>query len=125
MGGVRPELTGSAEDMRAQFAGLMAALESRYHPASGAVKTDDIKLDNLIGRVYIPVGLDVKGPLPIGVYFPPGGLVIGRSMSDEVLCRTLAEKTNSILVCVQYRLSPEYKAPIHLQDSVQAVEWVR
>lgn len=111
--------------MRAQFAGLMAALEPRYPPASGAVKTDDIKLDNIIGRVYIPVSLNAKRPLPIGVYFPPGGLVIGRSISDEVLCRTLAEKAKTILVCVQYRLSPEYKAPIHLQDSVRAVEWVR
>ncbi|KAL6407716.1 uncharacterized protein AUP68_08738 [Ilyonectria robusta] len=124
LGGVRPELTGSAESMRAQFAGLMAALEPRYPPASGAVKTDDIKLDNIIGRVYIPVSLNAKRPLPIGVYFPPGGLVIGRSISDEVLCRTLAEKAGTILVCVQYRLSPEYKAPIHLQDSVRAVEWM-
>ncbi|KAM5344509.1 hypothetical protein ACJ41O_013045 [Fusarium nematophilum] len=57
------------------------------------------------------------------MYYHPGGFVLGPSDCDDSFCRAIAEKTGSIVVSVQYRLSPEYKAPAHLQDAVKGFEW--
>lgn len=45
--------------------------------------------------------------------------------SDDVLCRVVAEHTNSAVVNIDYRLTPEHKWPTQLEDSMKVYKWVR
>lgn len=119
-------LKGNAEEMRAQFGGLISALAPHYPPHSGATESKDGVIGDVKYRVYTPKAADSDKatPRPLGIYYHGGGFVIGVSEADDFLCRTLAERTGAIIVCSQYRLSPEHKAPAHLQDGVRAFEYV-
>lgn len=71
-------------------------------------------------RLFFPKN---EGPLPIIVYFHRGGWVYGSIDESEQICRRLSNATESIVVAVEYRLSPEHKFPIPLQDCYEAAKW--
>ncbi|MEH6943308.1 alpha/beta hydrolase [Bacillus sp. JJ722] len=72
-------------------------------------------------RIYTPEG---QGPFPLFVYYHGGGWVIGNLETSDASCRMLANRTGRIVVSVDYRLAPEYKFPIPLEDSYEALKWV-
>ncbi|WP_129691354.1 alpha/beta hydrolase [Gottfriedia acidiceleris] len=72
-------------------------------------------------RVYIPKG---SGPFPIFIYYHGGGWVLGDIESTDASCRIIANRTQSIVVSVNYRLAPEYKFPTAVEDAYSALEWV-
>lgn len=43
--------------------------------------------------------------------------------TDELLCRVIAENAPAIIVNVDYRLTPEHKAPTQLQDTLNVYKW--
>ncbi len=65
-----------------------------------------------------------KNPLPIIVYFHRGGWVYGSIEESEMICRRLANQTGAIVAAVEYRLSPEHKFPIPLEDCYDATKWI-
>ncbi|CRK82962.1 alpha/beta hydrolase [Neobacillus massiliamazoniensis] len=91
----------------------LSNVEDRMIPVS---LDDEIKC-----RIYIPEG---EGPFPLFVYYHGGGWVLGDIESVDPSCRMIANKTNNIVVSVNYRLSPEYKFPIPVEDAYAALEWV-
>lgn len=124
LGGVRPVLKGSAEEMRDSYSVLGASLAPLYPPPSTAVSMKRGSFDTVKCCIYTPVEpLDTKA-LPVGVYYHPGGFVLDAGDYDDFFCRTIAEKTKSIIVSIHYRLSPEHKSPAHFQDAVKGFEWV-
>src|SRR5690606_23696482 len=72
-------------------------------------------------RIYTPKG---EGPFPLFVYYHGGGWVIGNLETSDAGCRLLAEKTGRVVVSVDYRLAPEFKFPIPVEDSYTALCWV-
>lgn len=72
-------------------------------------------------RVYIPEG---QGPFPLFIYYHGGGWVLGDIESTDASCRMIANRTGSIVVSVNYRLSPEYKFPTPVEDAYSALQWV-
>lgn len=72
-------------------------------------------------RIYTPKG---DGPFPLFVYYHGGGWVIGDLETVDASCRMIANQTNSVVVSVDYRLSPEYKFPVPFNDSYDALNWV-
>lgn len=72
-------------------------------------------------RIYTPSG---DGPFPCLVYFHGGGWVLGDLEMVNAACRTLAARTNCVVVSVDYRLAPEYKYPIPFDDCFAATKWV-
>ena len=92
----------------------LAKVENRLIPAG---PDDEIKI-----RIYTPEG---QGPFPLFVYYHGGGWVIGDLETADASCRMIANRTESIVVSVDYRLAPEYKFPIPLQDSYAALQWVK
>ena len=91
---------------------------------AGNVKTDDRFIpvtDGEIGiRIYTPDG---TGPFPLLVFFHGGGWMMGDLDSVDAPLRVISGKSSVIVVSVAYRLSPEYKFPVALNDCYQAVEW--
>lgn len=71
-------------------------------------------------RIYTPEG---EGPFPLFVYYHGGGWVLGNLETSDAGCRLLAEKTGRVVVSVDYRLAPEYKFPIPVEDCYTALCW--
>jgi acetyl esterase len=62
--------------------------------------------------------------LPVIVFTHGGGWVLGGFDTHERLVRELANKSNSIVVFVNYTLSPEAKYPVALEQAYSATSWV-
>lgn len=73
-------------------------------------------------RVYTPAGGD--GARPICIYFHGGGFVIGSVRSHDGLCSRIAQRTDSVVVSVDYRLAPEHRFPAAAHDAIAAFRWV-
>jgi len=77
-------------------------------------------------RFYRPV-LDAPTQaalLPVLVYFHGGGCVIGDLDTHDVLCRQLANAAGCAVVAVDYRLAPEHRFPVAVDDAIAATRWV-
>jgi versiconal hemiacetal acetate esterase len=122
--GARPLLAGSPEDITAQFNGLMAALAASRPPPDSSVETKDIVIEGINCRVYTPCRNNAPGDLPVGVYTHGGGFVCGDLESEDVLCRAIAGAAPCIIVSVDYRLGPQYKLPVMMDDTLTVYSWV-
>jgi acetyl esterase len=74
-------------------------------------------------RAYRPLGAGDR-PLPALVYYHGGGWVLGDIETVDNLCRRLANASGCSVVSVDYRLSPEHKFPVPLEDSFEAARHV-
>ncbi len=72
-------------------------------------------------RVYIP---ESDGPHSTLVYYHGGGWVLGDLDTHDPTCRALTNAADCMVVSVDYRLSPEHKFPVPLEDCYSALEWV-
>lgn len=57
------------------------------------------------------------------VFYHGGGWVLGNIAAVDPLCAALAEESGCVVVSVDYRLAPEYKFPIPLDDCYAALRW--
>ncbi len=90
----------------------VAAVEDRQIPGTwGAIPV----------RIYTPQG---NGPFPVFVFFHGGGWVIGDIATYDTVCRALTNAARCITVSVDYRLAPEYKFPVAIDDCYEATCWV-
>jgi acetyl esterase len=71
-------------------------------------------------RVYTPEG---TGPFPLFIYYHGGGYVVGDVDLVDRLSRTITNAAQVIVVSVDYRLAPEHKYPVPVNDGYAAVEW--
>lgn len=85
----------------------------------------DIKISGPHGdiplRIYSPLGV---GPFPVVVYFHGGGWVVGSLNTADAIARQIASQSKVIVVSVDYRLAPENKFPMPLNDCYAATLWV-
>ncbi|MBN1908332.1 MAG: alpha/beta hydrolase [Pirellulales bacterium] len=72
-------------------------------------------------RIYTPIGPAPRGAL---VYYHGGGWVIGDLDSHEAICCRLANAAGCLVVSVDYRLAPEHKYPVAVDDAFAATAWV-
>ncbi len=80
---------------------------------------DEQKLD-----IYVPAGSKIKN-LPVHIYVHGGAWNFG-DKSTMINARKAKAYTDSgiILVSINYRLSPEFTHPAHIEDCATAVKWV-
>lgn len=71
-------------------------------------------------RIYTPRG---TGPFPIVVYFHGGGFAVGDLDTQDVIPRSMAGGSDSVVMSVDYRLAPEHKFPAAPDDAWAAVQW--
>ena len=70
--------------------------------------------------IYMPQG---KKNVPVIVYFHGGALLMGDKSLGESIGNKIAESGIG-LVSVNYRLSPEFQHPTHVNDAAAAAAWV-
>lgn len=87
----------------------------------GDVMNLSITNEGIPVRVYVPEG---EGPYPTLVYLHGGGWVIGDLDTYDATCRAITNQADCMVVSVDYRLAPEHKFPVPLQDCYAAAEWV-
>ena len=119
--GVKPIHESTPEEVRALTAGLselfgtgpdMARVEDTAIPVEGG---------SIAARILVPNGT----PRGVFIYYHGGGWVIGGNLDEfDTLGRKLAERTGCAVVLVDYRLAPEHRYPIAVEDSYAALEWV-
>jgi acetyl esterase len=63
--------------------------------------------------------------LPVLAYFHGGGWVIGDLDTHDVLCRELANGSGCAVVAVDYRMGPEHRFPIAVEDCLATTYWIR
>ena len=71
-------------------------------------------------RLYRP---SPSPDLPLLVYLHGGGWVVGNLDTHDEPCRSLANASGCAVLSVQYRLAPEHKFPVPLDDCVAALRW--
>ena len=82
----------------------------------GAVSGGEITV-----RAYSPDG---PGPHPALVYYHGGGWVIGDLYTHDGLCRSITNAARCAVLSVDYRLAPESKYPVAVEDSYAALLWI-
>lgn len=120
--------TMSLEDQRKagnEGAAALAAALAEEPREVGAVRTAQVEVDggHITVRIYQPAA---EGPHPIHVYYHGGGWMFG-TIDDpfvDILCRERTALAGYVTVAVEYRLAPEHKFPVPLNDSYAALEWI-
>ncbi|SMQ56207.1 unnamed protein product [Zymoseptoria tritici ST99CH_3D7] len=119
--GGRATLQGSPEDIKNQYVQLVTALAPLFPKPSENVDVVEGKVDSIGYRTYVPK--NASGPLPICIWTHGGGWMTGDLDSDDLICRMVAEHTNSAVVNVDYRLTPDSVWPAQLEDSLKLYKW--
>lgn len=105
--------------------GLLAFYKDLRGEVQEVAKVDNVKVpvegDQITVRLYTPEG---NGPFPVIVFFHGGGWVLGDLEVVDPICRSLANATECIVASVDYRLAPEYKFPVGIEDCYAATKWV-
>jgi acetyl esterase len=92
-------------------------------PAPEVEWRDEFLLDYapaLALRHYCPQGRS-GAELPTLVYFHGGGWISGGLDANDALCATLAGRRDRRVIAVDYRLAPEHRFPLGIEDGVAAV----
>ncbi|GAF19757.1 LOW QUALITY PROTEIN: esterase/lipase [Bacillus sp. JCM 19046] len=74
-------------------------------------------------RIYKPIA---AGPHPVIVYYHGGAFMegYGNIESHDNVIRSLAGRTQAIVVAPGYRLAPEFEYPTAFNDSYETVKWL-
>jgi acetyl esterase len=76
-------------------------------------------------RRYTPkTSRQSNGLAPCLIFFHGGGWVIGDLDTHDVVCRTLADEGQLIVIAVDYRLAPEHKFPAAIDDALASTAWI-
>ncbi|KAK5080784.1 Telomerase-binding protein [Exophiala xenobiotica] len=119
--GGRIVLKGSPEEIKQQYEDLVAMLMPHMPKPSENVESKDGEVDGVKYRVYNPK--NASGSLPIATWTHGGGFMTGDVNTDDVLCRAVCEHTNSVVVNIDYSLTPEAKWPTQLNECVKVYKW--
>jgi len=71
-------------------------------------------------RIYTPSG---QGPFPVTVYMHGGGYVVGDLDTQDMVARALCAWGETILISVDYRLTPEHPFPAAPDDAFAGLRW--
>lgn len=88
-----------------------------------AVHDEVVRVDGGVIRVRVYRPAEATGPLPVIVFYHGGGFVLGSLQSHDGECRALALGVNALVLAVDYRLAPEHKFPVPVNDGAAAYRW--
>lgn len=116
-------LHGSLSDIQNRWGEIIQTMlkKSKLPEPDQTVQTRDVTLKDFWLRVYTPAGTAANKP--VGIYFHGGGWAMGSVDQEDAICRLISKHHELTLVSVSYRLAPEYKCPIPLDDCVAGVDW--
>ena len=119
------ELAGDANDTSVGFVAMRENYIAgrAYWTEGGPIMAEQIDiavagpLGDIPVRLYYPTAMSAEArtagdPItPAIVYVHGGGFVLGNLDTHDRICRILADRTEAVVVAVDYRLSPESRYP--------------
>ncbi|WP_077037558.1 alpha/beta hydrolase [Pelomonas sp. KK5] len=90
-------------------------------PRAPLARVEDLSVADRPARLYAPS--EAEG-LPVLLYLHGGGFTIGGLETHDSLCRQLALRSGAAVVALDYRLAPEHRFPVAVDDSWAAMEWL-
>ncbi|MBC93566.1 MAG: hypothetical protein CMM38_07975 [Rhodospirillaceae bacterium] len=72
-------------------------------------------------RLYFPTN---EESVPVTLFVHGGGWWTGNVDAYDQICRRLAMETNSAVASIEYRLWPEYRFPVPIEETILATEWI-
>ena len=122
-----------AEDWEADVAACRAAFDVLVGPPAEPAFQDDVaarevSIGSCTGRLYSPAAPTAPAALPAVILYHGGGFWMAggqtmRTLADP-LCRLLAAHLGAVVLTVDYRLAPEHKYPVPVEDCVAALRWI-
>jgi len=113
------------EDMEPIEARNLDLIEQECPEVKGVV---EIGADGPFGPIpmydYTPIGAPENKALPAIIYYHGGGWVIGSRDGNDSLCRYLSNATGCRVFSVEYRLAPEFKFPVPIDESFIALKFI-
>lgn len=91
-------------------------------PSVGSFQTIKITADSLPLHIYKPVG--VKPNTPIVIYYHGGGFCFPYISDSHRMARKYANTFQTIVVGVDYRVTPKFAFPTAINDSYNAFKWI-
>ena len=116
--GMKPLHEMTPEEAR----GLGGALRDMYGPGPEVAHVVDESVPVAGGSVPVRI-LAPEAPRAVFVYYHGGGWVIGSLDESDTLARKIVERTGAAVVLVDYRLAPEHRYPVAVEDSWAALLW--
>ncbi|MBW0114287.1 flavin-containing monooxygenase [Pseudonocardia abyssalis] len=93
-------------------------------PPRASVTTTEVTYPGAAGPrtalVHVP---DEQGPLPVVVFYHPGGWVGGSVGVSAEPCSVIAEELGAVVIAPSYRLAPEDPQPAAGDDAYAALAW--
>ncbi len=87
-------------------------------------KVEDFQIPSAIpARAYTPLGAGAS-KLPCLIFIHGGGFMIGDLDSHDSVCRQIASIAGVKVIALDYRLAPEYKFPVAVDDCIAAAQWI-
>ena len=75
-------------------------------------------------RVYHPAAPSWAEPAAALMYLHGGGFTVGSIATHDALCRKFAHDAGCAVVSVDYRLAPEHRFPVAVNDAFDALQWL-
>jgi acetyl esterase len=118
------ELT--AQEARASYEKSAPILEI---PSAPMFSVEDLAVPTRDGatiraRLYHPVEPSWAQPAPALVYHHGGGFTVGSVDTHDALCRMFARDAQCVVLSVDYRLAPEHRFPVAVDDAFDALNWL-
>jgi acetyl esterase len=109
-------------EARKQLNAYIMGLETKIEPATNVRDTSVSGESYEIPiRIYMPEG---DGPFPLLIFVHGAGWVAGNLDTHDNVCRCLSSRAECVVVSIDYRLAPESKFPIPVEESYQVYEWI-
>ncbi len=117
-----PMHTLSVHEARASYAMGAEILDL---PRAPLARVEDLTIPVREGAA-VPARLyaESRAALPVLLYLHGGGFTIGNLETHDSLCRQLALKSGAAVLSLAYRLAPEHRFPVAVEDSWDALQWL-
>ncbi|KAI3604788.1 putative lipase from carbohydrate esterase family ce10 [Moniliophthora roreri] len=87
-------------------------------------KTQDLDLTQTKFRAFTPEGEPPSTGWPVFIFFHGGGWTFGSIDSENSFSTNMCVRAKCVVISVDYRLAPEHKYPIAVEDAVESLQWV-
>ncbi|RRV07540.1 alpha/beta hydrolase [Pseudomonas sp. v388] len=121
-GGGKPLEQLSPKDARAVLTGAQASVKVDLSGIEVSERSIDVNGQKVALKIVRPA--DVKGDLPVFMFFHGGGWVLGDFPTHQRLIRDLVVGSGAVAVYVDYTPSPEARYPTAINQAYAATRWV-
>jgi acetyl esterase len=122
---VQLDTTKPATDLAAVREGFRQVARELGNPKEPIYDVQEITLLGPVGdfnaRLYRPSADEL---LPILIYFHGGGFIKGDLETHDAALRAISNRSNWLILAVDYHRTPEYAYPVQIDEAYAALEWV-